>query len=45
MNFSHIPKFEILGCDKTTPLKSNLAPRFSEQKRKEVKEWLEQNTS
>jgi hypothetical protein len=24
MNFSHIPKFGILGCDKATPLKRNL---------------------
>jgi hypothetical protein len=24
VNFSHIPKFEILGCDKLTPLKMNL---------------------
>jgi hypothetical protein len=28
VNFSHIPKFEILGCDKTTPLNRNLALRF-----------------
>jgi hypothetical protein len=36
-----------LGCDKTTPppLKRNLALRFLEQKMKEVKEWLEWNTS
>jgi hypothetical protein len=24
VNFSHIPKFEILGCDKPTALKMNL---------------------
>jgi hypothetical protein len=45
MNFSHIPKFEILGCDKTTPLKGNLAPRFSEQKGKEIKERLGRESS
>jgi hypothetical protein len=31
LNFSFIPKLRILGCDKTTPLKRNLAPRFSEE--------------
>jgi hypothetical protein len=24
LNFSHIPKFEIFGCDETTPLNRNL---------------------
>jgi hypothetical protein len=28
VNFSHSPKFKILGCDKTTPLNKNLASRF-----------------
>jgi hypothetical protein len=38
MNFSHIPKFEILRCDKTTPpplINRNLILRFlgTEKKR------------
>jgi hypothetical protein len=28
VNFSHIPKFEILGCDKPTPIKMNLIPEI-----------------
>jgi hypothetical protein len=28
VNFSHIPKFRILGCDKATPLKRNLVPKI-----------------
>jgi hypothetical protein len=34
--FSHIPKFEILGCDKTTSLNRNLVPKFSETKKKRM---------
>jgi hypothetical protein len=34
VNFSHIPKLEILGCDKTTPLNRNLILRFSGTKKK-----------
>jgi hypothetical protein len=38
MNFSHIPKFEILGCDKTTHL-TRISPQGSkEQKRNDSKE-------
>jgi hypothetical protein len=43
VNFSHIRKFGILGCDKTTPL-IGISPRDSkEQKRKECKERLGRN--
>jgi hypothetical protein len=43
VNFSHIPKFEILGCDKTTPL-TGISPRDSkEQKRKDSKEQSGEN--
>jgi hypothetical protein len=31
----HILKLEISGCDKSTPLKRNLVPRFEERKSKE----------
>jgi hypothetical protein len=41
VNFSHIPKFKILGCDKTTPLKG-ISPRDS-QSRKESKSRNDQN--
>jgi hypothetical protein len=36
VNFSHIPKFEILGCDQTTPLNRNLTPRFSGIEKKRI---------
>jgi hypothetical protein len=29
----HILKLEISGCDKSTPLKRNLVPRFEERKK------------
>jgi hypothetical protein len=37
VNFSHIPKFKICGCDKTTLLNRNLVPRFlgTEKKKKQ----------
>jgi hypothetical protein len=38
VNLSHIPKFEILGCDKTTPLNRNLVPRFSRTEKKRMQE-------
>jgi hypothetical protein len=28
VNFSHIPKFGILGCDEPAPLKMNLIPEI-----------------
>jgi hypothetical protein len=34
VNFSYIPKFGILGCDKTTPLNRNLVLRFSGTEKK-----------
>jgi hypothetical protein len=43
VNFSHIPKFENLGHDKTTPL-TGISPRDSkEQKRKQGKGQLKWN--
>jgi hypothetical protein len=43
MNFSHIAKFEILGCDKTTHL-TGISPQDSkEQKRNDSKEQLRRN--
>jgi hypothetical protein len=41
VNFSHIPKFRILGCDKTTPLKG-ISPQDS-QSRKECRSRNDQN--
>jgi hypothetical protein len=46
--FSHIPKFGILGCDKTTPLtgishRDSYEQKRKEKKTKESKELLEQN--
>jgi hypothetical protein len=40
VNFSHIPKFEILGRDRTTPLNRNLVPRFSGTEKKRMQEMV-----
>jgi hypothetical protein len=31
MNFNHVPKFRILGCDKSTPLKG-ISPQDSQSR-------------
>jgi hypothetical protein len=38
--FGHIPKFEILRCDKTTPLNRHLVPRFSGTEKKRMQETV-----
>jgi hypothetical protein len=43
VNFSHNPKFEILGCDKTTPLTEILPQDSKEKRRKESMKRLRQN--
>jgi hypothetical protein len=39
----HILKLEISGCDKSTPVKQNLVPRFEERRNKEKGDKQEHN--